>query len=52
MNINCLGLCFSNPVDGLIQHDITDSKGTMELIKQLKPNLGINKALIGVVNIK
>ena len=35
-----LGLCFSKPIEGLIQHDITDSEATIQLIKQIKPNLG------------
>ncbi|XP_023324458.1 methionine adenosyltransferase 2 subunit beta [Eurytemora carolleeae] len=38
------GLCFSKPIEGLIQHDITDSEATIQLIKQIKPNLVVHCA--------
>jgi S-adenosylmethionine synthetase len=38
------GLCFSKAVDGLVQHDVTDSQATRDLLRQLKPNLVVHCA--------
>jgi len=38
------GLCFSNPVSGLTQHDITDKEATTQLLTAFKPNLVIHAA--------
>jgi len=42
--IDITGLCFSRPVEGLLQIDITDSVAMDKLINSTKPNLVIHSA--------
>ena len=43
--IDITGLCFSRPVEGLLQMDITDPEAMTNLITTTKPNLVIHRSV-------